>query len=258
MFGTRISVDRGGVAHLRKLWSRSRWFLAEFVSAFLANQGYLMLLPLLLGIAMFGIYRAGASLLGPVMVFFLAGGSVGLPECVRRLRQDGMPGLAAYTPRLTAAVVVLTVAYCGAVAVLAVPVLRFTYGESFTDAAVVTQLVAIEYIIVAVGFGYGVALKAADQMRFLWLVRTATAIVSISAMIVLVNSFGLIGGGLAGIVSSATYVVAVAIGYHRMRRCPSPDATAIRKTSSPPTYQGPRELTTAQTTTRAWRKGGTS
>lgn len=217
MCGTRMIICHGGVAYIQKMWGGSRWLLAESSTAFVAGQGYMLLLPILVGTATFGIYRAGASLIGPVVVLFLAGGSVGLPGCVRRLRYDGIPGLASYTPRLTAVMVALTVAYCGTLALLAVPVLRFTYGASFTDAAVIAQLLAIRYVIAAMGFGYGVALKAAKQLRTLWLIRAISATVSVTALIVLVNFFGLIGAGWAAIVSSGASTAAICIAYNRMR-----------------------------------------
>lgn len=211
-------TGRGGVAHLRALWPRSRWFLAEFSTNFLGNQGYLLLLPVLIGTAEFGVYRAGASLIGPIMVIFIAGGNVALPECVRRLRQDDMRGLAAYTPRLTAVVVAVTVLYCGVVAVLAVPVLRLVYGEQFTGAGVITQLVAAAYILIAVGFGYGVAMKAAGQMRRLWALRAVSAAVSITGVIVLASAFGLTGAGLATVSAGVTYTVGLIITYRQMCR----------------------------------------
>lgn len=230
MSGTRSSRRHGGVAHLRQLWPRSRWFLAEFGTAFPAGQGYLLLLPILLGTAEFGLYRAGASLIGPVVVFFLAGGNVGLPECVRRLRNDGMPGLHAYAQRLTASVIALTVAYCGVVALLANPVLQLTYGAAFTGAAVVTQLVAIDYMIAAIGFGFGVALKAAGQVRRLWAIRAASAVVSIAAVTVLAKSFGLTGAGWATVVTSLAYTAGVTAGYRRMRKHPPAGVSACEAT----------------------------
>lgn len=230
----RIRVTgRGGVAHLRALWPRSRWFLAEFGTSFPADQGYLLLLPVLLGMAEFGLYRAGASLIGPVVVIFLAAGNVGLPECVRRLRQGGMPGLAAYTPRLTAAVAVLTILYCGAVAILAEPLLRLTYGEEFTGATIITQLVAAQYVLLALGFGVGVAVKAAGQMRQLWAMRAASAAVSIVGVIVLANAFGFTGAGLASIVAGGAYTLGVAVAYRRMR-------TAAPRSSTPVAGLAPR------------------
>jgi O-antigen/teichoic acid export membrane protein len=211
-------TGRGGIPHLHALWPRSRWFLAEFGTAFSASQGYLLVLPVLLGTAAFGVYRAGASLIGPVVVIFIAGGNVGLAESVRRLRLDGIPGLAAYTLRLTATVVALTALYCGIVAIWAVPILRLTYGDNFTDAAVITRLVAADYLITAVGFGCGVALKAAGQMRHLWAMRAASAAVSITGVIVLANLFGLTGAGLAAVATGAAFTVGITVAYQRLRR----------------------------------------
>lgn len=211
----RLTVQ-GGFAHLHTLWPRSRWFLAEFSTAFLSDQGYLLLLPLLLGTAALGEYRAGFSLIGPVVTIFLVAGNVGLPECVRQLRHDGMRGLATYTPRLTAVVVVPTILYCGVVAVLAEPILLHVYGEEFVDAAVITQLVAIQYVLFAVGFGYGVALKAAGEMRQLWVVRMTSAVLAVTGVIVLANVFGLTGAGVASVVVGGMYSVGVIIAYRRM------------------------------------------
>ncbi|MGH3698653.1 MAG: hypothetical protein ACRDQY_04110 [Pseudonocardiaceae bacterium] len=218
LFQSRVRTTvRGGLTHLRSLWTRSRWFLAESGTAFLSDQGYLLLLPVLLGTAQFGVYRAGASLVGPAVIIFLAGGNIGLPECVRRLRQHGRPGLMAYTTRLSVAVLGLTTAYCVLVAIFAEPMLRLAYGTEFTSAAVITQLVAAQYVLFAIGFGCGVALKAAGQMRRLWAMRTAGALVSITAMIVLASSWRLIGAGLAGVVAGAAYTVGIMVAFQRMR-----------------------------------------
>jgi O-antigen/teichoic acid export membrane protein len=218
LFQSRVRVSgRGGLTHLRSLWARSRWFLAESGTAFLSDQGYLLLLPLVLGTAQFGVYRAGASLVGPAVIIFLAGGNAGLPECVRRLRQHGMPGLLAYIPRLSAAVLGLTTVYCVLVAILARPMLRLAYGAEFADAAVITQLVAAQYVLFAIGFGCGVALKAAGQMRRLWAMRTVGALISITAVLVLASSLRLAGAGLAGVVAGAAYTVGIMVIFQRMR-----------------------------------------
>ncbi len=211
-------MARGGFAQLRTLWPRSRWFLAEFSTAFPADQGYLLLLPIMLGTSEFGLYRAAAGLIGPVVVVFIAGGNVGLPESVRRLRQDGLPGLASYAPRLTTAIATVTVLYCGLVAVFAEPLLRLTYGPEFTGAATVTSLIAGQYVLLALSFGYGQAVKAAGLMRQLWAARVVSAAVSITAVIVLTTELGLTGAGLASLVTGGAYSAGIAIAYLRMRR----------------------------------------
>lgn len=207
----------GGLAHLRALWPRSRWFLAEFCTAFPADQGYLLLLPVLLGTDQFGFYRAGAALVGPVVVVLIAGGNIGLPESVRRLRQDGMRGLAGYAKRLTAVILTVTMLYCGLLAVFAEPMLRLVYGDEFTGAVTVTRLIAVQYVLLALSFGFGQAVKAAGRMRQLWASRAVSGVLSITAVIVLAREFGLIGAGFASVTAGGAYSAGVAIAYRRIR-----------------------------------------
>lgn len=203
----------GGFAHLRTLWPRSRWYLAEFGTTFPSDQGCLLLFSVLLGTTGFGVYRAGASLLGPVAVIFLAGGNAGLPECVRQLRHHGIPGLANYTKRLTAVLLGATMVYCGAVALLAVPIVRLLYGEEFAGAVTVVRLVAVQTVIAAAAAGCFAAMKAADRLRQLWFMRIAAAIVAITSALVLATSFGLTGAGLSSILTAATFTVGVTVSY---------------------------------------------
>jgi O-antigen/teichoic acid export membrane protein len=224
--GTRLQF-RGGLRHLRVLWPRSRWFLAEFGTAFPADQGYLLLLPILLGTAQFGFYRSGAGLVGPVVVILIAGGNIGLPESVRKLRDHGLDGLDRYAKGLTAAVLGITVVYCAFVALLAEPLLQLVYGRQFTGAATITRLIAIQYVLMAASFGFGQAVKAAGQMRLLWASRTVSAILSISAVTVLAGAFGLIGAGVASMTAGCVYSLGVAFAYLKMRRSHAEQPAAV-------------------------------
>lgn len=215
--GTRVRL-RGGLRHLRALWPRSRWFLAEFGTAFPADQGYLLLLPILLGIGQFGFYRSGAGLIGPVVVILIAGGNIGLPESVRKLREHGVDGLARYAKALTAVVLGITIFYCAFVAVLAEFLLRLVYGDQFTGAVTITRLIAVQYVLMAASFGYGQAVKAAGQMRLLWASRAVSAVLSIGVVILLADEFGLVGAGMASVTAGCAYSVGVGIAYAKMRR----------------------------------------
>jgi O-antigen/teichoic acid export membrane protein len=222
----------GGVAQLSALWPRSRWFLAEFGTAFTADQGYLFLLPALLGTSQFGLYRAGIGLMGPIVVLFIAAGNVGLPESVRRLRQDGVPGLAAYAPRLTAVVAAVTVLYCCLVAAFAEPLLRLTYGAEFTSAVTITRLIAGQYVLLAICFGFHQVVKAAGLMRQLWATRAVSAAVSITAVIVLAIKSGLTGAGFASLVTGGTYTMGITIAYLRIHRGAFENGEADRSPAS--------------------------
>jgi O-antigen/teichoic acid export membrane protein len=204
---------RGGVAKLRLLWPRSRWFLAEFGTSFPSDQGYLFLLPALLGTAQFGLYRAASGLIGPVVVLFLAAGNVGLPDAVRSLRNGGGKGLNRFVVRLTAVVAVGTALYCATIAVLAEPLLRLVFGAPFEAAATVTVLVAIQYVLYALAFGAGVGMKAAGRMKELWVVRAVTAAITIAAVAVLASRAGLLGAGIAAVIAGAGYAAGVLVAY---------------------------------------------
>jgi O-antigen/teichoic acid export membrane protein len=218
---------RGGLTHLRKLWPHSRWFLAEFGTAFPADQGYLLLLPLLLGSAQFGLYRAGAGLIGPVVVVLVAGGNVGLPESVRRLREQGMAGLSGYAIRLTGAVLGITVLYCGFVALFAEPLLRMSYGPEFVDAVTITRLIAGQYVLLALSFGFGQAVKACGFMRLLWATRAVSAVASITAVIVLADDLGLIGAGIASLIAGSAYSAGVLVAYWKTYRAHTAGTVAL-------------------------------
>lgn len=219
LYLARIRVyGRGGFAHLRQLWPRSRWFLAEFSTTFTGFQGYQLMLPLLLGTNEFGAYRAGASLVGPALLIFIAAGNVGVPEGVHQLRSHGIPGLCSYTPRVTFAVLVLIVIYGAAVAILAGPLLQRIYGHQFTTGTIVTQLMVGQYLIIALGLGCDIALKAAGQMKQLWRTRAVSAVISIICVIALPTWLGITGAGLVGILSGLAYTLGVSIAYRQFCR----------------------------------------
>jgi O-antigen/teichoic acid export membrane protein len=220
-------ILRGGVRHIRRLWAHSRWFLGEFCTAFPADQGYLLLLPLLLGSVQFGLYRSGAGLLGPVVVILVAGGNIGLPESVRRLRENGMPGLSRYALRLTALVLGVVILYCGFVAIFAEWLLRMTYGPQFTEAVTITRLIAVQYVLLALSFGFGQAVKACGLMRQLWATRAVSALASITTVVVLSEDLGLVGAGIASLIAGGAYSTGVMVAYWRTSRVHAVDGAQL-------------------------------
>jgi len=213
MLRTRPGSLWRGWLRLRRMWPRSRWFLAEFGTAFPGDQGYLFVLPVLLGTTLFGLYRAGSGLIGPIVVIFLAAGNIGLPEAVRSLREGGQPGLRRFAVLLTAAVSGVTVLYCGVVALMAEPLLRLVYGAPFAPAATVTAFIAGQYALNSLSFGAGVAMKAAGHMKALWVVRICSATITIAGTAVLASVAGLTGAGVAALIAGLAYSGGVLIAY---------------------------------------------
>jgi len=228
--GTRRLAPRAGAAHLRELWSRSRWLMAEFAASFVANQGYLVLLPVLLSTSELGLFRAGSSLITPIALLFTVTLSVGLPESVRRLRVEGPSAVRRHAFKLTAAVVTLTAVYCGSIALLARTLLPLTYGPEFAGASIITTLTAISYVISSLYVGYCVALKTMQQLRRLWILRVVSAAASIAATVLLAQSWGLVGAGYASILGASVYATGALILYRRtfIRHKSSPTRSSLR------------------------------
>ena len=229
---------RQGVDQLRSTWHASRWFLAEFGTAFVSDQGYMLLLPVLLGTAEFGQYRAAMGLVGPVVMLFLAAGNVGLPQFVRRLREHGTAGLRHYTPRFSAAMLVVSAAYCGALALLAEPLLRVVYGVAFTDAATVTRLLAGQYAVYSVALGAGIALRAAGRLRSLWQLRLFTASVSVTATVVLGRAFGTTGVGAAAVLAATALAAGTIVVFRRELPAGKPGSGTTAHVGPPPPPDG--------------------
>lgn len=215
--GLRLRM-KSGSRLMCELWSHSRWFVAEFWTRYIATNGYMLVLPILLTVADFGLFRSGIGLIGPLMVIFIAGGNVGLPGCVRSLRQDGQSGLDRYTARLTLAVAAFTLAYCGLVALAAPWLLTAVYGVAFAGAAEVTRLLAVAYMLSSLAFGCGVALKALNEMRKMWLIRVLSTVAATVAAIPLVSTLDLGGAGLIAIILAGSSSVTVLICYVAVSR----------------------------------------
>jgi O-antigen/teichoic acid export membrane protein len=125
-----------------------------------------------------------------------------------------------------------TIVYCGLVALLAEPLLRLAYGAGFADAATVTRIVALQYVIYSLSFGWGTATKAADRMRRLWAVRMVSVVVSVAAVVVLTRDQGTAGAAFAGVATACVYSVGVVLAFRSVRRAPTSGPT-IGSTGAP-------------------------
>lgn len=208
---------------LVRLWPQGRWLLADFLTAFVSQQGYLVLAALLLSRVEYGGFRAGFSLMGPTVVILLAAGNVGLPEAARRAASTDRRELRRYVRRLTAATMACVVAYGLILAVLARPLLRLLYGPAFERFAPLALLAALQYVIIVSMYGQGIALRATEGMTRLWKARVVVAVASSASLVVLWHLFGLNGVGWAGVATGGCEAVAIGWIYRRMLHSPRVD-----------------------------------
>jgi O-antigen/teichoic acid export membrane protein len=198
---------------LRRFWSMSRWFLADFSTGFASDQSYVALAALLMSQADYGGFRAAYSLLGPSFVIAIAAGNIGLPEASRCVGIGDIGALREVARRLNIATFAALALYGGFVAVAGRQLLTLVYGQEFARFAHVAALVAGGYSLLGLVFGCGVALKASGKIRRLWRARVVVAALSLTSMVVLIRGFGVMGAGWAGGVTGIYFIVAVYVVY---------------------------------------------
>ena len=193
----------------RRLWPTSRWMLADFVTGYASDQGYLAFVALLLPSVEYGGFRAATSLMGPTVVILLAGGNIGLPEAARRA-DSARPGeLRRFARQLTLGTFICIAGYGAVVTVGGRTILSAVYGPEFARFGSLATLVAVAYVVMVSVFGQGIALKAAGRMRRLWRVRILVAVASFTSVVLLVRWFGTSGAGWAAVATGACYAAGV-------------------------------------------------
>ena len=221
---------RGGMTLLRRLSQLSRWMVVDFVTGYASAQAYLAFVALLLSRVEYGGFRAAFSLMGPVLVLFLASGNIGLPEASRRSAVSDRPALRRFTRLLTGATAACVGAYTLLVVVAAGPLLAALYGQSFRRFAPLVGLAAAQYLLTVAVFGHGIALKATGRLRHLWRARVGAAVTSLVATIALVRLLGTAGAGWAGIATAGAFTIAVYLIY-RSQLGPAAAADASEPTA---------------------------
>lgn len=198
---------------LRRLWPLSRWMLAEQCTRLASDQAYLVLVALLLSPVDYGGFRAAVALMGPVVVIVHAGSYVGLPEASRRSGSGDRAALRDFTRRLTAGTIACVVIYGVVAATSGRLLLHKVYGAEFTRFGPLVSLAVIQCFLSMCVFGEEIALKATGRVRRLWRARLLVAAASLTSMVAFVPWLGVIGAGWAGVVTGASWAVAVHLIY---------------------------------------------
>lgn len=202
-----------GIALLRHLWPLGRLFLADFVTAVGSQQAYIIVAAILLSKTEYGGFRAATSLMGPVMVILLAAGNVGLPGASRRVSRGQYPLLRSYARRLTAGTLVCVVAYGVPILSASALILGKLYGPQFRSFAFLAVLAWVQYVIYALAFGAGIALRVTGRIRNLVLARVPVTALSLLSLVMSIRLFGGRGAGWAGVFTAIFEVIAVYLIY---------------------------------------------
>ena len=210
---------RGGYQLLRDRWAMSKWNTGGQITGWGSSQLYLILTGGLLGPAALGGLKAANNLVtGPSFVVIHAGGSFGLPEASKGLKDRGWPGLRR-VGRLINLVSLLSIGLFGLIVIIwGVPLLRGIYGEQFVRYAQAARLMAVAYILSAFFMGPILVLKATKRTRPLFTVQVVALVSSVAAVAVFSSLYGVDGAAAALLISNAAILVALLLYQQGARR----------------------------------------
>ncbi len=210
---------RGGMKRMRVRWGLSKWLLAGSTAASGSTQAGTILVAALLGPAGTGGFRAASTLVsGPTNVLVQAGGSIGLPEAARGLRDRGWPGLR----RVERLITVGGVASVGPIVVIVLifskQLMGIIYGDKFTSYASIADIVAISLLVSAFRLGAILALKTTKQTRLIYHTTIVALVSSLGLTALLASLYGVIGAAWAALGSAVIVTVQTLVLHWRHSR----------------------------------------
>jgi O-antigen/teichoic acid export membrane protein len=189
---------RGGIERIRGRWSLSKWLAGVNAMSSASTQATPVLTGVFLGPAGIGGLKAAASLVsGPSLVLIQAGGSIGLPEASKALKERGWPGLRRVERFITAAGM-LSVGFIAIVVFcFGRQLLDMIYGHAFGRFASIADILAVAILLSSSSLGAILCLKATRKTQRLFVVSTIALVVSVVAVVIMAPIFGVVGAAFA-------------------------------------------------------------
>ncbi len=230
-FACRPSL-RGGLARIRRRWAISRWLVAGNATSAATTQSTVVLTGAFLGPAGIGGLKAATSLIsGPSLVLVQAGGSIGLPEASRALREQGWPGLRR-VERVVAAAGMAGVGLVGLVVVgFGRQLLVAIYGPAFARFAAAADVLALAAFATSCSLGAILSLKATRRSQHMLPATIAAVVVSVVTVVLLAPRLGVLGAAFATLIPCAVRTLGLLATHWTVSR---PAAEAIYRAEGAP------------------------
>jgi O-antigen/teichoic acid export membrane protein len=194
---------------LRENWHFGKWLAgAEVLTWCSSLHMYLYLAALFLGTAASGDLKAAQVLFGPTRVLAYYLDTVLPIKFARTLAGQGEEAMHQKLLRVLARVAGPLAAYCLAIALLAKPLLKLTFGAQYAGAATVLALYAGYAMLTYLQMIVAAALKAKRQTRLIFLGSVWGVVVSLTGSWVYITTFGT-SGVLLAMMTAAVVVTAL-------------------------------------------------
>ena len=203
------------ISDLRRTWARNwgfgRYVLGGALAGWVAVEFYPVLTAGMISFAAAGAYRALQNLIAPQLLLQRAAEAFLTPRAARAYRSNGLAGLKRQVLLTDGVIAVPGLGILGLGSLLAAPLLRLLYGETYVGFSGGMVLMALYGFLMFLGWPPNASLKAAGISRPI-LVANVTAIVAMFTLgIWMIQRWG-VYGTIGGQALNAA-VVAGILGY---------------------------------------------
>jgi len=196
-FSSRPSLA-GGIERIKGRWKLSKWLLAGAVSSQVTSQSTVVLTSAFLGPSGIGGLKAALNLVaGPSLVLIQAGGSIGLPEASKGLKERGWSGLRRVQRIITVAGFVGVGLIAVVVFAFGAQLLSLVYGPAFGKFASTADVLAVAELVCTLSLGAMLSLKATRQTKLTFPATAVSLVISVVAIVILAPRYGVLGSAYA-------------------------------------------------------------
>jgi O-antigen/teichoic acid export membrane protein len=186
---------------VREMWQFGRWLLGDGIGGFLSTQLYPIITAAIVGVSGVGVLRAVQNLIAVGHVIMNAFLAYVVPRASRIQDSQGTRAMKAFVFKTSAVAGVPLIVYWASVSILAVPVLKLLYGETYANYGPLVALTALGYIVQYVTFGQSAALLSLGRTNTLVGGRLVAILLTFTVGIVLVWWIGVYGAVIGSAIS---------------------------------------------------------
>jgi O-antigen/teichoic acid export membrane protein len=199
----RHDFSRPSREAFRQMWRFGRWLLGDGLGNWLSSQLYPLLTAAVVGASGIAILRAVQNLIAPGHVIMNAFVAYTVPRAARIRASGGVASMKSFLWRASLIAGAPLALYWLAVSLLAGPVLRLLYGETYASYGPLVGLMALGYAVLHVTHGQTAALLAIGRTNVLFRGRLVAIFITFSAGIALVWWLGVYGAAIGTATSLA-------------------------------------------------------
>ena len=195
---------------LNQHWTYGRWVIGSAFVNSLVGAIYVPFVGIFLGLSQAGAYKAIQNLMLPIDRSITALGLLVLPWISSQRKTGNDHSLRRITIHASAITSLVSIIYVVIISIGGRWIIEILYDQPFyVDQSMLVPLFGMSTILMAVGFGFSVILKAFEYPKAIFLAQTAGAVITLTAGILLIQWIGLKGAGIGQALSAAGSLIVV-------------------------------------------------